>query len=162
MGSGKSTLARKLSKELKIKRYPLDNLYWTKKYTRKRNRTVLKKKLKELVKKKKWIIEGVFVSWTEEVFKKADLIIWLDLDYKLLRKNILKRYFLNKFTGTEKERGSFLDILKIIKHTKKYRTGEHKNSYQGHKRAIDKHKTPFVSIKSNKQLNDFTRDFLAK
>ena len=75
MGSGKTTLAERLSKELKIRHYGLDDVYYSKKYTKKRKEDVRERKLNELLKKKKWIIEGVFNNWTEEIFKKADLVI---------------------------------------------------------------------------------------
>jgi adenylate kinase family enzyme len=158
IGAGKSTLAKKLSKELGIKHYDMDDLYWTKKFTKKRDKKILLKRVKSITKRKKWIIEGVFLSGTEEAFKKADLLIWLDLEPKFLRNNILKRYFIDKLKRRGKARGNLKDIIRQIKHTKKYRTGDHKNSYKNHKKRIDKHKTPFISIKTKKQLKQFLKD----
>ena len=64
MGSGKTTLSKKLSKIFGINYHSLDDFYWTTKYTRKRNRNVLLKKVRNFANKTRWIVEGVFVSLT--------------------------------------------------------------------------------------------------
>jgi len=162
IGSGKSYLAKKLSQEFKIKHYCLDNIYWAKKYSKKRNIESRIKELKKVVKNKKWIIEGVFFSWTEDVFKKADIVIWLDLEHKFLRRNLLKRYFKKKFKGELREDEGLLRTLKLIKFVKGYRGGDRKNTYQNHKKMIEKHKVENVLINNSSQLKDFLKDFLEK
>ena len=82
--SGKSTLAKILSKKLKIKHYDLDNVVWSRRYDKKRSHEMRLKKLNEIIKKKRWIIEGIFGGWTEPVFKNTGLVIILNLNYSLL------------------------------------------------------------------------------
>jgi len=157
-GSGKSTLAEVISKKLKIKHYGLDDVVWTRKYDRKRSDENRLKKLNNIIKKKSWILEGIFGGWTEPIFKNADIVIMLNLNYNLLIKNLLKRSITGKFKGdTPKEKRNLKHVLKVIKHVKKYRTRDHVKSYKGHKKLIDKYKPEFVEIKNVKQLKEFLR-----
>lgn len=94
MGSGKTTLANALSKKLKIKHYDLDDVVWIRKFTRQRDKQKRIQKLKEIVDKKQWIMEGVHNEWNEYAFKKAELVIWLDLNPNYVVRQLLKRYII--------------------------------------------------------------------
>ncbi len=48
MGSGKSTLAKKISKKLNISHYDLDDIFWSRKFNKKRNYKLRDKKFREL------------------------------------------------------------------------------------------------------------------
>lgn len=152
-GSGKSTLAEILSKSLNIKHYGLDDVVWTRKYDRKRTPEKRLKKLNSIINKKQWITEGIFGGWTEPIFKKADIVIVLNLDYPLLVKNLIKRalFYRNK---NEQEKVNLFHVLKVIRHVKKYRTRDHPKSYSGHMDMIKKYKARFIEIKNQRQLND--------
>jgi len=150
MGSGKTTLSNKISEILDIKHYSLDNIYYIKKYDKKRKESARKKKLTEIIKKKKWIIDGVFNNWTEDVFKKADLVIWLDLNPHYIIKNLFKR-FLKK----EDEKANFKNIKSAMKYAINYRKGSKKFIY--HKSMIDKHKVNLIHIKTKRELNKFLK-----
>lgn len=154
-GSGKSTLAKILSKKLKIKHYDLDDVVWIRRYDKKRNYKNWSKKLDSIVKKKKWIIEGIFGGWTESAFKKADLVIMLNLEYHLLIKNLVKRALIGKLTGLEREKTNIKETIKVIKHVKKYRTRDHPKSYIGHKRLIDKYNCNLIEIRNKTQMKEF-------
>ena len=151
MGSGKTTIAKKLSENLKIKHYPLDDIYHVVKFTKKRSPEAREKKLNELLKKKKWIIEGVHNKWTENIFKVADLVIWLDLHPRFLVWHLLKRFF-----KREDDKAS----LKHIKGSMKYAVGYRKGSkkYVWHKTMINKYKPNSVHIQTKKQLRKFLKE----
>jgi len=152
-GSGKTFLANKLARELKIKPIDLDDIYWIKKYTKKRDKKIMKKRLKKLTKRKSWIIEGVYGSWIKEAIKKADLVIWLDPPFRILSWRIFMRYL--------KKRDSTLkDTLNLIKYAGKYKKETYSASYKSHKALLKEHKINFISIKNKKQLNEFLKDFL--
>ena len=155
MGSGKTTLANKISEKLSIKNYSLDDIYYIKKYDKKRSEIKRKKKLKELLKKKKWIIEGVFNNWTEDIFKEANLVIWLDLNPHYIVRNLLKRFF-----KKEDDKANFQNIKKASKYALNYRKGSKKFVY--HKLMIKKHKVNLVHIKTRRQLNDFLKTLKRK
>lgn len=94
-GSGKSYAANKISKILNIPCFDLDKIFWHTKdrdYTLYAPKTKRNNRLKNIIKKRKWIVEGVFSSWTGISFRKANCIIVLK-PYKYLRAiRIVKRY----------------------------------------------------------------------
>lgn len=154
-GSGKSSLAKTISEKLKIKHYDLDDVVWSERYNRKRANKLRLKMLKNILKKDRWIIEGIFGGWTEPIFKKADKVIVLNLSYHLLVKNLLKRFIRGRFNGYEKQKTNALSTWKVIKHVKKYRFRDHPKSYSGHMALIKKTKAKFIEINNEKQLKNF-------
>jgi adenylate kinase family enzyme len=154
-GSGKTYLAKKLSYKFKIKHYDLDDIYWSCKYSKKRDKREMKIKLNSLIKNKKWIIEGVYGSWIESAIKKADLVIWLDIPFRVLSWRIFKRHFtrLNK-----KNPESFKDTLGLIKYARKYKIENHSSSYKSHKDLLERNKIQFVILKSRKEIEKFLKE----
>lgn len=81
-GSGKTFLAEKLSKELGITHYDLDELQWDNKsdsYDIKRDPVERDKLLCEVLKNNNWIIEGVYYAWCQQCFANADKIYILSV-----------------------------------------------------------------------------------
>lgn len=76
-GAGKSTLSRKLSGILPLPLYHLDALYWNAGWVP-TPREEFREKLKFILSKDRWIIDGNFDSTLELRAKYADLIIFLD------------------------------------------------------------------------------------
>lgn len=150
-GSGKSFLSKKLSEKLNIPCYDLDDIFWYKKYTKKRNVSARKKLLAKISRKDKWIIEGVFGSWIETAMKKADLVIILDIHIARMAWRILKRYF--KRSGAHEE--SFKDALYLVKYAHSYKKGGHSSSYNIHISLVKKHKLKYIILKNTKQINRF-------
>ena len=89
--SGKSRLAKRLSRILKIKSYDLDDFYWKRKFTKKRDIKEIQKKVTEIATKEKWIIEGVYSSCIKCSIDRADLIIWLDYTFPVILLRLLMR-----------------------------------------------------------------------
>lgn len=76
-GSGKSTFAKKLSNAINITLYHLDIIKW------KEDKTTISKeefdeKLKEILKKDKWIIDGNYQRTLEMRLKECDTMFLLD------------------------------------------------------------------------------------
>lgn len=148
-GSGKSTLAKTLSKQLKIKHYDLDDIYFIRKYDKIRKEENREKKLKKLIKEKKeWIIEGVFQKWVESGIKKADLIIWLKPNLNLISYRIFIRFL------KRKNKESIKELIRLIKWARKYKTGGSKH-YQSHKKYVRLHKGDTIILKNNKEIKRF-------
>jgi len=149
-GSGKSFLAKKLSNQLKIPAYDLDDIFWLKKPIKKRPEQMWKPLLERISKKQKWIIEGIFHAWVESAIKKSDLIIWLDFPPRTLSWRLLTRHIKRKLKGSPYK---IKDTLYLLKYSKKYSKKE-TNLYLNHKKLIKKVKTNLVIIKNKKQLNN--------
>lgn len=156
MGSGKTTLADKLSNKEKIKHYSLDDIYHIVKFTKKRSPKEREKKLNSILSKKKWIIEGVHNKWTENIFKTADLVIWLDLNPRFLIWHLFKRAF-----KREDDKAKYEHLRDSMKYAITYRKGSKK--YVWHTTMIEKYKPNLVHIQTKRQLRIFLKDLtLAK
>jgi len=163
VGSGKTSLARELSRKLNIEHYDLDDIFWTKKFNKKRNEKQRDKLLKNIICKKKWIIEGVYTDWIDEGIKKGDVIIILDIPFRSLFYRITKRTLKkekSKQKGQEKYKENWRDFLGLIKAAKRYKINS--GAYYKHKKIIDKHKVNFVILRSKKQINKFLKEVTEK
>src|SRR3989338_8201191 len=95
-GSGKNSVAQEIARKLHIQHYDLDDLFWKKKYTIKRDEPACRSMLQKVAKKDQWIIEGVYNRWVDPAFKRATFVIWLDISpwvisYRLIRRHLLRR-----------------------------------------------------------------------
>jgi adenylate kinase family enzyme len=90
-GSGKSTLARKLYSILNIKVVHLDRVFWQPGWKEKPRDTRIDI-LQNLVRKKRWIIEGTYLSSSGPRLDAADTIIFLDINPLLCLVRIIRRY----------------------------------------------------------------------
>lgn len=76
-GAGKSEFSRKLNKLLNIPVYHLDNLFWNKDKTHiERDELILK--IKEIITKDSWIIDGDYAKTYELRMDACDTIIFLN------------------------------------------------------------------------------------
>lgn len=76
-GSGKTFLAEKLSKELGVKHYDLDDIQWDNQsdsYGVKRAPNERDGLLADVLSNKDWIVEGVYYAWCQQCFADADKI----------------------------------------------------------------------------------------
>lgn len=99
VGSGKTTLAKRLSKELNINYYELDNVTWE--YNpngndRRRNDKEVIEIFEKIINQKDWIIENVGKDIYSLAYEKADTIIYIDLPKKILYKRIIYRWIKQK------------------------------------------------------------------
>lgn len=104
VGSGKTTLARKLSSELDIPYYELDNVVWKRHKSGDTKRTEREREehLNSIIQTEHWIIEGVHSEdWVSSSFHHAELIIFLDTQYQIRTYRMIKR-FLKQKLGLEK------------------------------------------------------------
>ncbi len=93
-GAGKSTLAPQLSERLNLPVYHLDNAYWLPGWVGP-DKNEFRQKLKEIVDRPRWIIDGCYSSTFNIRFPKADTIVHLDYSRGLCMYRTLKRIALN-------------------------------------------------------------------
>ncbi len=77
-GSGKSTLARELGDCLQAPVYHLDRVAFEGVDFVTRPLAARQLAVREIAARPKWIAEGLFLGWTDELLEAADAIIWLD------------------------------------------------------------------------------------
>ena len=89
-GSGKSTLAKRLSERLQLPFFPSDNFYWELDW-KIASPDKVHQKVKDVISKDAWILDGNFDDQHEFVWKQAECIIWLDYSLLTILKQILSR-----------------------------------------------------------------------
>ncbi|MDQ1532582.1 MAG: hypothetical protein QOF28_343 [Actinomycetota bacterium] len=75
---GKSTLARNLGTALDLPVHELDHLAFEGRDFHEQPLARRVAAVREIAASPRWVTEGIFVGWTEPLFKEADVIIWLD------------------------------------------------------------------------------------
>lgn len=128
VGSGKSTLARKISAELNIPCYELDNIVWQKNETgpdSKRDELEINQMFQNILIQDNWIIENVGRSYFNEGLKESDAIIYLDLNRGTLYYRVFKRW-LKQNIGLEN--APYKTDLKMLKQMLKWVDKEKNNS----------------------------------
>ena len=89
-GSGKSTLARQLGERLGIEVIHLDSIYWRPGWVE-TPKPEWKEKVKDLLARESWIMDGNYSGTLELRIQSCDTIIFLDLNPLLCQWRIFKR-----------------------------------------------------------------------
>ena len=121
-GSGKTFLAEKLSRELGIPHYDLDDVQWSNEsgYGKKRDPRDRDALPDELLQRDDWIMEGVYYAWCGRCFEDADRIYLLEVPRRVYRYRIIRR-FLRRKLGLEAGRKETLRSLSaLLKWADKY------------------------------------------
>ncbi len=99
VGSGKTTLAKRLSRELNINYYELDNVTWEHNPNgndRRRTSKEIIEIFEKIINQKDWIIENVGKDIYSLAYKRANTIIYIDLPKRILYKRIIYRWIKQK------------------------------------------------------------------
>lgn len=100
IGSGKTYLAKKLAKKFTLSLQPLDDVVWDNDADEYMKENTAKKRdslLKSMLKKKRWVIEGVYYEpWVKPTIVQADYFIYLDVPRIKRYYRVIKRFILAK------------------------------------------------------------------
>lgn len=153
VGSGKSYLGRKISALVSARHYDLDDIYWEKKFTNRRKPLERNQILSRAIKDKKWIIGGVYTSWTSEAIKKADLVVLLDTPLPVIYLRLLGRFIFDRKTC------SWRELKKLVRYARVYkkRNGSPYN-FSASLRAAEKNKSEPLILRSKKEVRRFLRE----
>jgi adenylate kinase family enzyme len=102
-GSGKTHFSRQLTKQIDIKTYQLDDLFWKSKWQPVSEELFLQKLL-DIMQKDSWIIDGNYSKFLEVRTKYADTIIFIDTPviiclYRVIMR-VIKLRFLKEHDST--------------------------------------------------------------
>jgi adenylate kinase family enzyme len=120
-GSGKTTLARLLADHLGTQAYDLDEVGYEGGAGPKRPLAVRLADVRRIAARPSWVTEGAFLWWVDDLVKTADLIIWLDLPWRIAAWRILTRHFKLSLAGTNKHKG-IRKLLGFLWWTRSYYT----------------------------------------
>jgi shikimate kinase len=152
-GSGKSMLAEKLAKMLKIKAYDLDEIKYKRKYDVIRPVEERLKIVKKISNLKSWITEGAWTSYAIDLYKKADLVILLEIPESTLYKRILLRHFKRKFSEKTYKEHNIWTTLKIMKKVRQYyHDPEHFMTLESHRAHLSKYAKEAFVIKNDDDI----------
>ncbi|SFA86608.1 MULTISPECIES: shikimate kinase [unclassified Bacillus (in: firmicutes)] len=142
VGSGKTTLARKLSTELNIPFFELDNVMWIRNKSGDIRRTEEERKeyLNSILHSNAWIIEGVHNDeWVLDCFHHAELIVFLDKDYSIRIYRIIKRFILQRLRIEKSNyRPTFQIFIKMFKWNRLFEEVEKPSFYKKSRIYSDK------------------------
>jgi adenylate kinase family enzyme len=102
-GSGKTTLANWIAEHMDYENYDLDQIGWNQ-----NGKVPLQKrmeKIEQILVQPNWVTEGIFLWWTEDLFKQADLIVWLDIPYPVAAWRIVRRHIRASLNGNNPHSG---------------------------------------------------------
>lgn len=154
-GSGKSTLSKKLGIILNMPVYSLDSIVWQKGW----KKTPDKEKalrIKELISKDNWIIDGVSM----DVFSAADTVIFLDVPRRVSYWRVLKRNWKYLFKSRPELPPDCPEIL-IIKKLITIIWNFYKNYRPRILKAMEESKNKkIVHIRNNTEMADFLKDII--
>ena len=122
-GSGKTYLAEKISKELGIQHYDLDELQWDNKsdfYGVKREPDERDRLLQDVLSYNDWIIEGVYYAWCQQCFSDADKIYVLSVPRYKYRYRIIRRFVRRKLGLEQGKKETLKSLSRLLKWADKY------------------------------------------
>jgi len=121
-GSGKTTLAHRLSSTLAIPAHDLDMIGYA---SGAGARRLLPDRLADvaaIARREGWITEGIFLWWMEELLRRADVIVWLDIPWRIAAWRIVARHARASLAGTNWHKG-LRRLWRILRHARRYYTG---------------------------------------
>ena len=122
-GSGKTFLAEKLSRELRIHHYDLDDMQWDNQsdsYGVKRATDERDGLLANVLSQKDWIIEGVYYAWCQQCFADADKIYVLRVPRYKYRYRIIRRFVRRKLGLEQGKKETLKSVYQLLKWADKY------------------------------------------
>ena len=117
-GSGKSTLAKRLSDQLGIRCFDLDDLQWdntSSDYGTKRDPIERDAMLQRILLQENWIIEGVYYAWCGQCFEQADRIYLLEVPRRTYRYRIICRFIRRKLGREAGKRETLKSLFALLK-----------------------------------------------
>lgn len=157
-GSGKSSLSKKIKEISKYEAYDLDEIKYKRKYDQIRSVKQRLKIIKQISNKKTWIAEGAWLDYALDLYKKADIVIFLEIPKKTIYKRIIIRHFKRKFHKEKYNSHNLKSTFSILGKVKKYyHDPKYFMTLKSHKDYIEKHSKEHIILKNNKDINNFLK-----
>ena len=158
MGSGKSTLARKLSDDLDLPWFELDNVSHRYKGRQRRRRTEEERGrlFAQLLKRPRWVMEDIGRAAFLEACERADLILLLDLRRSLCDLRILTRWIKQKLGLVYSNyRPTIPMLVALLKWSGQYHRTR-KQRYHG----LNPYRQKMIILHTRKEVREFTEQII--
>jgi len=154
-GHGKTCLGKNVSDLLNIPTYDLDNVTFNEEHSKKVSDSLRDKRLNNILKKQRWIIEGPYAGeWIYPAIKKSEIIVILKINSLIATKRVISRFIKEKMKRVKNKGRTLKDLPRIMKYAFGY-------TYDYFPKHIDLAKTfnkEFIILKNKKQINRFLED----
>ncbi len=91
--SGKTALARRLGASLDLPVYHLDTVCYEGPLRVRRDLETRSADVSRIASEAAWIAEGTHIWWTDELLRRAEMIVWLDIPGRIALWRIILRHF---------------------------------------------------------------------
>jgi hypothetical protein len=116
-GSGKTTLAQRLAACLDVPAHDLDEIAYEGGAGNKRTLDARLTDTRRIASKPGWITEGIYLWWAEDLFRAADLVMWLDLPWRVAAWRIAVRHARAGLSGNNRHPG-VRKLLRFLRGTR--------------------------------------------
>jgi adenylate kinase family enzyme len=120
-GSGKTTLAQTLARQTGATIYDLDRIGYVDGAGARRPLDAKLADIAEIAAQPAWITEGIYLWWIDDLTRSADMIIWLDLPWRITTWRIVRRHLLASWRGTNLHPGLGL-LWGFVRGQRRYHT----------------------------------------
>ncbi len=120
-GSGKTTLARQVAARLNAPCYELDVIGYENGSGAKRLQEQRQADIQSIIVQSSWIVEGAFLWWIDDLLAHADVIVWLDLHWRLCWWRIVVRHIKADLAHNNRHPG-FRNMLRFAAGVRLYYT----------------------------------------
>lgn len=153
-GSGKSTLAKKMSKIINVDPVDLDEVKYIRKYDKIKSVNERKEHLRKTSKNTKFIVEGAWLDYAIDIYKSADIVIFLQIPEWKLYWRIFLRHFKRMISKTKYHDLNLKTTFKIMKRVHQYYHGKHHfMTLNTHLEYIKKHAKKHIIIKNKDDID---------
>ena len=148
-GSGKTTVARDLGRRLGLPIYDLDQIGYEDGVGDRRPLEMRLADISAISARSGWVAEGVFLGWTDELLRAADVILWLDVPWRTAAWRIVTRHLRASLAGTNRHPGTlrllrFLRIARTYYHNPEAQTVVPDNDGNNSRASTSRHLEPFA------------------
>ena len=118
-GSGKTTVALDLGRRIGVPAYDLDEIGYQGGAGDRRPLDARLADVCAIAAQPGWVTEGVFLGWTDELLRAADVILWLDMPWRVAAWRIIARHVRASLAGTNRHPG-ILRLLRFLRFAMRY------------------------------------------
>jgi adenylate kinase family enzyme len=104
-GAGKTTLARQVAARLSVSTYDLDAIAYEGGAGPARSTAARRQAVHRIATEASWVTEGGYLSWVDALLENADVIVWLDLPFRIAAWRIVLRHVRASLARTNRHRG---------------------------------------------------------
>ncbi len=148
-GSGKTTIAFEIGRRLGAPVRELDLVGYEDGAGERRPLDSRLVDVSDIAGKPAWVTEGVFLGWTDELLRESDVILWLDVPWRVAAYRIIRRHLRESLAGTNRHPGvlrllRFLRIARRYYRSSSFRPIELDNDGNNSRAATSEHLEPFA------------------